>query len=296
MKLKIKHVIPHPLVTHVTEEQKRVLKIVTRNNEHQLDMWMHTSKEKIEKLVHAFYTRKPFIDDLNKNNIPVNDLNDLQYPEFLKYFYQALPIFVRWLQEVLVPLPVKSTALNIIVNISTNHKELLPLSKKLVFDTVLDLYETTDKDYWDEKLNTPKNIDLMNFVNNLDNAIFRWADDAHAQVLLDFIKEEGNWHNSLLLESLANFREQENKKRAIVILMRELQVPKLRKVQLVSIIKTLRKLNASEAKEIIYPFSEFPKNYKPQKITFGIMGYENDVSDAEVRNEAQKAISKFENS
>lgn len=298
MTFRIKQLIPKPPVENVTVEEKKILQIVTRGNKYQLDLLMHTSKEKIEKLVQGYYERRPFIDKLKKNNIPINDLDDLQFTGFHKYYIQVLPIFKKWISDNNVPIEIKSHIIHICLNNAGNYKEFNQISKETLFDLILDIYKNTKRfEFSKEK---PLDVSLLSMDMSLGNAITRWADDDHAVSIFALYNDPKNKNDYNLLNSFPKFKHTKNKKKAIEIVMRELQQQELKNRQIANLIVILRKLNAVDAKDVIFPFIEFPKNYNKKKLSY-YLDYKrrrvierDSATDIQVRNEAKKAIAKFD--
>lgn len=263
----------------MTKQQLRVLKILSRNNEPSFKQLLQRPPEHIDRLIKSYYQRKPVIDDLNSHRIKINDLEDMIYPDFKEELFQkALPILVKWLKKEPLPNHVKASIIHVLIE--------KPIAKKNVFNIIINIYRSTDPNYRDE---WGTKTDLPIF---LGNAFLRWADDDHSDIIFKLLDDKKFRDDDFLLSSVSNFKKPENIKKATKLLMQELQKPNLPNARLATIILALRKLKAVEARDLIYPFMNFPNNYKrtieidPKKY-----GY---TSDGEVRSEAKKAIAKFD--
>ncbi|MBU3978753.1 hypothetical protein KJ980_07200 [Patescibacteria group bacterium] len=263
---------------NLTKEQIRVLKLISTNN---LDFQniSKSSPEKIDRWVKQYYQDKPVIDDLNNQGVHITKLYDLMYPDFSEEQYiKAIPILVKWLNNNELQNHVKASIIQALIE--------KPVSKNYAFDAIINIFKSTDKNYRDE-WGFQTDMPMM-----LGNAFRLWVDDDHAEIIFNLLKNKKFREDDFLLGSLANFKKPENIKKATAFLMKELQKPNIYNARLGAIISTLKKLKAVEARELIYPFTNFPNNYKrtieidPKKY-----GY---ITDTEIRNEAKKTIAKFD--
>jgi hypothetical protein len=161
------------------------------------------------------------------------------------------------------------------------------ISKKYAFDNLIRLYKSIDFEYrdkWGYKTELPGVI---------ANVFLRWTDDKHFAEIMSLIHEDKiSMLDTLLLTALYKFKDFAHRKIAIRFLKNELQKPNQPNVRLITIIATLRKLKAVDAREIIYPFATFPKNSTRTKdFDPRIYGH---YSEGDVRREAKKAIAVFD--
>ncbi len=281
MSIQRKFLTPRPpKLKTLTEEQIRILKIVSRNNEYQLDDLLHSTSERVENVIKAYYEEEPLIDDLNNQGIQSNILNDLKYKDFdNKSYEKAIPILIKWLKKEDISDNLKSAIISVLVE--------RPISKQYSFDIIIDIYEK----------NADKNVpDKFGFQPSLfiaiGNGLIRWVDDKYAAKIFDILKNEKLRLDSFLLSSLANFKKFENRKKAIKVLIEELQKPNLNNGRLLLIISILKKLEAIEARNLIYLFTQYPQNYpRNEKLSLEENYF---VTDTNVRNEAKKAIAAFD--
>lgn len=267
-----------PTALNLTKEQIRVLKLISTND---LDFQnlSRSSSEKIERWVKQYYQDKPVIDDLNNHGIKITKFYDMLYPNFSEeQFAKAIPILVKWLKNKELHNHIKASIIQALLE--------KPISKNYAFDIIIDIFKSTDKNYRDE-WGFQTDLPMM-----LGNAFLRWTDDDHAEIIFNLLRDKKFREDDFLLGSISNFKKPDNIKKATQLLMRELQKPNIYNARLGTILSTLRKLKAVDARELIYPFTDFPNNYKrtieidPKKY-----GY---ITDTEIRNEAKKTIAKFD--
>lgn len=242
----------------LTKEQLEVLRIMSRN-ELQFQQLLHNSPQKINRWIKLYHFEKPIIEDLNKHGIKVKDLEDLRYPDFDSFFIEALPILVKWLKKKTTQYEVKNTIIHILID--------KPISKKYAFDAMIDIFRTADRNYRD-KWGFQTSLFVM-----LGNALMRWVDDDHAPIIFNLLKDEKNKEDNFLLASVANFKKPENIESAKELIGKELLTTR-NNDRLCSVISTLRKLKATETKELIKKFLTHP--------------------NSEVKREAKKTIALFD--
>ncbi len=263
----------------LTDEEMKILKILSKNNSYQLQSLVERPFEKIKEIINNYYQRKPVIDSLNAAGIKIKDLDYFLYPDYKKEINEkSLTILADWLKKDHLSDDAKSTIIHVLIN--------FPTAKKYIFDSVLERYKSADPNYIN-KLGYKTGIPI-----ELGNAVIRWVDDTHAETVFSLLKSKKFRDDGWLISSMANFKKTENVKRATALVVKKLEESNLSNAQLWTFINILRKLKAVKTKMIIYPFTNFPHNYKrtikldPKKV-----GY---TSDGEVKAEAKKAIAKFD--
>lgn len=260
-----------------TKEEIAILKAISHNHEGRFQDLLNSGRERLDRIFAQYRQTEPVLDDLEKNGIKINDLEE-PYPALKEdTFRKAIPILLKWLKKESLPYHAKASIIKILIQ--------RPIAKEYTFDTVLDIFKFSDPNYrdeWGAQTTLPV---------RLGNALLRWLDDEHAPIIFDLLKEEKFRKDEFLLQALANFKKPENKKKAAQILMQQLQKPNWPNIYLGTIIYTLGKLKALEARSIIESFTNFPANYKrTREISRKEHNY---LTDKQIQNDAKKVIAKF---
>ncbi len=263
----------------LTDEEMRIVKILSRGNKYQLQSLVERPIDQIRTIIADYYQRKPIVEALNAGGIKINLLGDFLYPEYKNAVAdKTVTILVDWLKKDSLAYDVKISIIGVLIE--------FPIAKKYAFDMIIEFYKSADPNYTNERgYKTGIPIEL-------GNAMLRWVDDVHAETVFDLLESKKFNDDGWLIRSLANLKRPDNVKKAIKILLQKLKKPNLPNSKLWTFIYVLRKLKAVETRKIVYPFTNFPENYvrtieiDPQKY-----GY---TSNGEVRAEAKKAIIKFD--
>jgi hypothetical protein len=254
-----------PLINNnLTKEQKNILKILSNGSDLQYQELIRNESEHIDKLVQLYYQRKPLIDELKAHEIHIKDINNWEFSQLDDdTFKKAIPILITWLKRKDVSYHVKDVIVDVLIE--------SPIAKQYAFDIILQEFKTANRDYKDE-WGYPSTLFMT-----IGNALLRWVDDKNAAEIFDFLKDKKLKEDNFLLASLANFKKLENTQKAKDILKKELQNKTVGRDRLFTAIATLRRLklqNAEDVLDLLKPFSTH--------------------KDTEIKNEAKKAIAKFE--
>jgi hypothetical protein len=245
--------------------------IISNNNKYQYEMRLDSTPEQIESMIKNYYEQKPILDELKDNGIVVTTLYYMRLKDSNQSFYvdesiflKAMPILITWLKKDKLSYVTKSEIVSVLIDRS--------VSKQHTFGLFLSLFKSVDRDNLLEK------EFKSHLCANLGIAFTRWTDDENVATVFALINDKSinndEYRLSFLLESLANLKESENRKKAIKILMKELQIPNRSNMLIYTTITSLRKLKAVEAEALIEPY----------------ISHEN----RDVRNDAKKAIRSFE--
>lgn len=276
----ITQIIGPSRLTNLTSEQKRILMIVSNNNKHQYELNLYSTPEELDRMIQGYYEEKPIFDDLEKNGIKVNTLDNMLLKDFdEKLYIKAIPILLKWLKKDDLP---NSTKAEIVKAIGSR-----PVSKEYAFDAIIDEFKKLDKDALRKKEG------FYNwYVIVVGNVFTRWMDDNYADSLFKLLEDEKYKDNSFLIFALTKFKKQENREKAIKFSMNELNSPNHNNEAIANLIYVLQKYKAVQAKKLIESFLDFPKSYKriisqTDRKEFQL------VEDKHVRKAAQKAINSF---
>lgn len=247
--------------SNLTENQIHILKILSKGNDYIFNTFLERSSKDIDRLINLYLLRKPLLDDLNNHGIHISDIDDLSNPKMdAKTFADALPILVSWLNKPHVSYHVREVIVNTLI--------AKPISKQYIFDKILEEFKTQDRNYKDD-LNSGSTYFMI-----LGNALMRWVDDSHADVIFKLLEDKKYSDDNFLLFSTVNFKEPKNRDRAKDMLISELEQNGIDDDRILTIITAMRKLNAVEEKDLIH-FYIASKN-------------------TDIRNEAKKTIAKFD--
>jgi len=274
----IKQLIGPKKLVNLTEDQKKVLMILSNNNKYQYEDLLHSTPEDLNRMIQGYYEEKPILDDLSKHGVKVSTLYYLLAKDFDEKSYEkAIPILIHWLQKEDVS---NTTKAEIVKALGSRL-----VSKPYSFDVILDQFK---------KLSTEDLQRREGFYNwyviILGNIISSWIDDAHADTLFNLLESDKNRDNSFLLYALAKLKNAENKQKAISLAINELNQPNHSNEAIVNLMGILKQFKVSQSKKLIESFLEFPKNYtrKTYKNGFGT------VKDKDIRKVAQKTLSSLE--
>ena len=244
----------------LSSEEIKILKIVSNGSDLRFKQLLNDNPQRIERIIKSYYHRLPVINDLNKHGINVKDLSEL-HPSSASHdrSIDAVPILVSWLKKRELSKDTKSIIISILIE--------NPISKKYAFDTILDIFKTVD----------PNEKDEYGFLSILPievgNALLRWVDDAHADVIFNFLKDKKLKDDVFLIASLANFKDPINIQKVKDFVLQELKSSPNKEL-LGGIFVVLKKLKIIEAEKLVEAYTK--------------------SKDTDIRNEAKKTLQVFQ--
>lgn len=217
---------------------------------------LKSSPQKIERWVKQYYSRKPVIEDLISHGIQVDDIDDLIFPENKEAYSRSIPLLIKWLTKKGISYDVKA----IIVQVFLASR----FFNKMAFEAIINEFKSVDRNYRDE---FGYQSDYITF---LDNALLKWVNDEYAETVLRLLSVNKYKNDFFLIASVGNFKKNQNVNRAKKILIKQLQDLNIEDKKLFTLIVTLRKLKAKEARDIISKYLNH-KDYNIRKEATRVM-------------------------